>query len=138
LWANPGFTNRLVIAVFDNDANQRDHQFDNVQVIALQQISEAAVEDGIENLLPAHVFTEDIFQERERRSGIVGRPKILPELRKTLLCERLCGENANEANFHNFRPYLDRINEIVAPDAAGDFDAANGPADGGPGESSPE
>jgi hypothetical protein len=113
LQANPGFTGRKVVVVFDNDANQPDETFDNMHIIGLPKIEGAAVEDGIENMLPAHVFSADVFEEKEARSGIVGRPKIIPELRKTILCERLCGENADAANFQNFAPILERINEIV-------------------------
>lgn len=113
LRANPGFTKRTIIAVYDNDAGQNDGQFDNVHIIALQKISSASVEDGIENLLPIDVFTPDVFQEVQKPSGIVGKPKILPELRKKFLCERLCGNDPDPLVFQNFLPYLDRINEIV-------------------------
>ena len=138
LRANPGFTNRTVIAIYDNDAHQVDDEFDNVHIIALQKIDDAAVEDGIENLLPAHVFTPDLVQNKEKPSGIVGKPKILPELRKTLLCERLCGDDAAAANFQNFRPYLDRINEIVTPDAGGSAEDGTNSPDDGASESPPD
>jgi hypothetical protein len=128
---NAGFTSRTVIAVYDNDAKQTDDEFDNVHIIALQTIDGAAVENGVENLLPAHVFTPDVFQEVVKSSGIVGKPKILPEVRKTLLAEKLCGEDADPANFQNFAPYLERINAILTL-------AAGGSADDVPAESLPE
>lgn len=139
LKANSAFTNRTVIAVFDNDANQVDAQFGNVHIIALQKIEEAAVEPGIENLLPGHVFTPDVLYDKEVPSGIVGKPKILPEVRKKLLAEKLCGEDADAANFENFRPYLERITEIVATHAeSGGEDGAATSTDGVAGESPPE
>jgi hypothetical protein len=53
-----------------------------------------AVEDGIENLLPAPVFTDDVFEDVQRPSGIANKLKILPEVRKSFLAERLCDEHA--------------------------------------------
>ncbi|WP_197506056.1 AAA family ATPase [Mycobacterium sp. ACS4054] len=115
LKANQRFTSRTVVAVFDNDANQVDAQFGSVHVIALEKIEGAAVEPGIENLLPADVFTPEVLHDKEIPSGIVGKPKIIPEVRKTLLADKLCGDDADPANFQNFEPYLNRINYIINP-----------------------
>lgn len=112
---NPGFTQRTVIAIFDNDAKQVDDIFGNVHLIALRKIDGAAVEDGIENLLPAHVITEDVIEEKEKPSSIAGKPKIIPELRKMMLAQRLCGDTAVETNFKEFKPYLERIAAIASP-----------------------
>lgn len=117
LKANSDFTSRTVIAIFDNDANQSNAQFGNVHVIALDRIESASVEPGIENLLPAHVFTSDVLYEKRIPSGIAGKPKIIPEVRKALLAEKLCGDDADPANFQNFEPYLRRINAIINPSA---------------------
>jgi hypothetical protein len=115
LRANTAFTNRVVVALFDCDANQADEQFDNVHIIGFEQIADAAVEDGIENLLPAHLFTPDVFQEKPKPSGIAGKPNIINVLRKTYFSEKLCGSDADAANFQNFEPYLSRINDITNP-----------------------
>jgi hypothetical protein len=114
LKANAGFTSRTVIAIFDCDANQADSQFDNVYVIALEKIENAAVEDGVENLLPSALFTPEVFEDVQKPSGIAGKPKILPELRKTYMAEKVCSATADVANFQSFEPYLNRINEIVS------------------------
>lgn len=114
LRANPGFTNRTVIAIYDNDANQADDQFGNVHIIALEKVVGAAVEDGIENLLPPHVFTPDVIQIVEKPSSIVGVPITVPKLRKPELADKLCGSDATDRTiFEKFRPYLNRINQIV-------------------------
>jgi hypothetical protein len=90
-------------------------------------------------MLPARVFTDDVFEDKEKPSGIVGKPKIIPELRKTLLCERVCGENADPANFQNFAPILQRIDEVVAPDTDAETDETDANStDDGTAESPPE
>ncbi|WP_197381234.1 hypothetical protein [Mycolicibacterium mengxianglii] len=71
------------------------------------------MDDGIENLLPAELFTPDDFHSVEKPSGIVGRPKILPELRKKHLSERLCSGATDAENFRYFQSYLARIDEII-------------------------
>jgi hypothetical protein len=119
LRANPGFTGRKVVVVYDNDANQSDDHFDSVHIIALPKIDGAFVEDGIENMLPAHVFTDDVIEEKVKPSGISGKPKILPEVRKTLLSGRLCGDDADPTNFQHFAPILERINNFITAGSAG-------------------
>lgn len=135
LRANSGFSTRKIVVVFDCDANQTDDQFDSVHVIGLTRLNDALVADGIENLLPATVFTEDVFQDRQIDSGIDGRPKIIPEIRKTLLSERLCGEGAHPDNFQNFRPILERIAAILPP--PDDEDDAESTSTSQPGSGSP-
>jgi hypothetical protein len=117
LRANPGFTHRITVIVYDNDAGQVDDAFDSIHVIALPKVECGGVEDGIENMLPGHLITDDVIQMKEISSGIEGKPKIIPELRKSMLSQRLCGDEADPANFQNFAPILQRINELVAIDA---------------------
>jgi hypothetical protein len=134
LRANPEFVRRKIIAIFDNDANQPEEVFESVHVISLPKIEGAHCDKGIENLLPLAVFTDEMYEEKEIPSGY-GRPKIIPGLRKTLLCERLCGENADSANFQNFGPILERINEIVAAETGGVADESDASStDGGTAE----
>lgn len=114
LRANPDFTHRKVIVLYDNDAKQADENFSSVTIIGLPTIDGAFVQKGVENLLPAHVFTSDVIDLKEIPSGIEGQPKIIPEIRKRVLSERVCGNDADPANFENFRPILERINEIVS------------------------
>jgi hypothetical protein len=56
-----------------------------------------------------------VFQEKPKPSGIVGKPNIINVLRKTYFTEKLCGSDADVANFQNFEPYLSRINDIINP-----------------------
>lgn len=134
LRANTGFSSRKNIFVFDCDAGQHDDQFDSVHIFSLARIADARVADGVENLLPREVFTEDVFQDKEIDSGIEGKPKIIPEIRKTLLSGRLCGEGADPVNFQNFRPILERIASVISPPSEADEsvdDALEPPADAG-------
>jgi hypothetical protein len=89
-------------------------------------------------MLPAHVFTDDMYDEKKVPTGI-GKPKIIPDLRKMFLCQTLCGDDADAANFQNFAPILDRINEILTADTGGVADQ-NGASssDDGTAESSPQ
>lgn len=113
LRANKGFTNRTIIAIFDCDAKQMNERFGNVHVINFDQVSDSAVENGIENLLPQRVFTADVFKEDSKPSGIAGKPNVIYQLRKKYLADKLCGDNADVSNFEKFEPYLHRISEIL-------------------------
>ncbi|OPX10923.1 AAA family ATPase [Mycobacterium sp. AT1] len=113
LKANPNLTGRKIVLVYDSDANKPDDTFGNVHIISLSKIPDAYCRKGVENLLPAAVFSEDMYQMVEK-PGDYGKPTIVPELRKMDLCESLTGSNTKAENFENFRPTLVAIDNLLA------------------------
>lgn len=115
LKANPDFTSRRIAIVYDHDANQINEHFGSIDTIGIQKIEGAVAEKGIENLLPPEAFIESDFKINKVPSGIKDQPKIIPEIRKRVLCDRLCGPEADQKNFVNFRPVLERIAAVLPP-----------------------
>ncbi|MDY6997213.1 MAG: hypothetical protein SW019_11485, partial [Actinomycetota bacterium] len=97
-----------VVFVYDADANKPSDSFGSVKLLSYEKIEDAYCEKGVENLLPEHVFTDDMYQRIEKPSGY-GRPTVVYEPRKTDLCEALCGEGVTVETFENFRPTLELI-----------------------------
>lgn len=60
-----------------------------------------------------------MYDRKEYPTGY-GAPKIIPELRKMQLCEKLCAPDADVENFRNFEAILKRIREIISPGGESD------------------
>lgn len=117
--ANPNLTKRKIVLVYDCDAKVREESFASVHILPINQVKDAYCQKGIENLLPKHVFTEEMYDRKEYPTGY-GAPKIIPELRKMQLCEKLCAPDADVENFRNFEAILKRIHEIISPGGESD------------------
>ncbi|WP_082501927.1 AAA family ATPase [Williamsia sp. Leaf354] len=112
LKANPSFPARTVVIVYDCDAKARRESFQSVHVLPLIEVPGAHCEKGIENLLPSSVFTADVFDTTERKTGY-GATNTIRSLNKALLCERVCGNEAQASTFANFAGVLAEIDTIV-------------------------
>lgn len=111
--ANPNFTHRPVVLVYDNDANKPSSVSGSVAVLSLVKVQDAHCSKGVENLLPQHVFTDEMYQKIDK-PGSYGKPTVVYDLRKMDLCQSLCGDNALAANFEKFKPTLDSITAALA------------------------
>ncbi|WP_082133322.1 AAA family ATPase [Mycolicibacterium obuense] len=131
LKANPNFTNRPVVLLYDADANKSFDSFGSVRVLSYTKMENAHCEKGVENLLPTHLFTADMYEEESIENGY-GKPGVKFKLRKMQLCESVCGNDADAANFENFRPTLDALTEALGQGADKGPDLPLDPAAGGP------
>jgi hypothetical protein len=139
LKANPDFTTRPVVLVYDSDANKPSDTFGSVAVLSLVKVDGAHCNKGVENLLPTHVFTDGMYQTVEE-PGDYGKPTIIQKLRKMQLCQSLCDENASAANFENFKPTLELVSAALVGlgwENSTDNDDASATVDG-TADSSPE
>jgi hypothetical protein len=67
---------------------------------------------GIENLLPASIFTDDVYDIKESDKGN-GTSSTVRTLNKMRLCQKICGGAPDGAIFEGFLPLL-RIVASVA------------------------
>lgn len=113
--ANPELAGRKIVFLYDCDANKKDETFDTVTILALEQVPGAKCEKGIENLLPDKVFTEEMYEKKEKTAGY-GRMNVIWNLKKMKLCDSLCGPQSEKDTFLNFASILDRLDEITRDD----------------------
>lgn len=112
LKANPNLYNRKILLLNDNDSKSIDQTFDKLWVRKINTNSaNSKVKAGIENLLPESVITDEFYQEKSviKPNGDVVTSK---SLRKSALCEKICGEPKSE-NFKNFDHIIRIIEEFV-------------------------
>ncbi|MDQ1182033.1 AAA family ATPase [Rhodococcus sp. SORGH_AS_0301] len=112
--ANPTFTQRPIVILYDCDAKVKEKKFESIEVMQLPQVENAVCTKGVENLLPAEVFTDNMYIKREKDTG-VGRPTVVHELKKMALCDLLCGAETDAHVFENFLPILARIDQALTP-----------------------
>jgi len=115
LRSNPSVMTRPVLLLYDNDAGRPSERAGNLFIETIKtNDANTVVKSGIENLLPANVFTDDLYVVREEGSRANGDRVKVERLDKVSLAKRLCGEGADPQVFDGFRPLLARLNEIAA------------------------
>jgi hypothetical protein len=112
--ANPNVTQRVIIAVYDCDANKVAKGDERVHVIKLAHMAERKMKKGIENMLPDDAFTSDMYDEK-KIDGDYGDNFSKPHFNKNRACEMLTGENAVAVHFEDFKPVLEQIRMILTP-----------------------
>jgi hypothetical protein len=101
LRANPSFIKRPVCFLFDNDAKKSDLDDGMLYVRSIPTISaNDVITDGIENLLPQAVFTDEMFDRKEVSKGNGNRTNTV-SLNKMRLCKDVC-TRASKDEFSNF------------------------------------
>ena len=108
---NPSFLKAHTILLFDCDQNDREIDQGLLHVRVLLQQENIKCDKGIENLLPAHVFEDRFFSTTVHRDG----PNEIQKktLDKVQLCNYLCDEKRAAADFGNFRPSLEILQQAV-------------------------
>ncbi len=108
LRANPGFSNRKILLLYDNDSKTPDADYESVSVRSIP-ISGAntKVTIGIENLLPEECLSANFYQEKTV-SKPDGGSNISLSLRKSDLCKHMC-ETGTAEQFAEFAPTLEII-----------------------------
>jgi hypothetical protein len=114
LIAKPQITNRKVIFFYDNDVkNCSEGDYGNIYVrIMPSNIENVEIQYGIENVLPANVFEDRFYQEKEYNKGN-GDKGTNRHLQKMELCRFLCEQKKDKTDFIGFEPVLATIREIL-------------------------
>ncbi|MDG4576668.1 MAG: AAA family ATPase [Defluviicoccus sp.] len=115
LRANPGLIKRRIILLYDNDANKSPEDANSLHIRSLPKHTKTRVKKGIENMLPDSCIPEEMYEEKDRDDG--GSMKSLD---KTKLCEYICETKHDAADFVNFAPVLDEIEQLAKPESVGD------------------
>ncbi|MBR0828314.1 AAA family ATPase [Bradyrhizobium manausense] len=110
---NPQFQIRKVLFLYDPETRKSSFDSGNLHVRTLTQIPTAKRKNGIENLLPDHVFEPRFFQNTVMGKGDDKGP--VPMLQKTQLAEYLCNAKRDPADFSAFRDALEVIRELLLP-----------------------
>lgn len=117
LKANPGLASRPVLLLYDNDVVKIPSDGGRVYARRLPAADESRrVRSGVESLLPEGLFTEEMFSRKEE-SKPDGTMVVIDYLDKKRLCDYLCNERRNAADFREFEVVLDGIAEVIACDA---------------------
>jgi AAA domain, putative AbiEii toxin, Type IV TA system len=97
---------RRVLFLYDCDTQKRAETIGSLSIRCVpQNIHNAEVTKGIENLLPVALFQERFYIERKEKTGI-GKDKIIPELRKKELCEWICEQRREKEDFLQFETLI--------------------------------
>ena len=108
---NPSILKSHVVLLFDCD--QDDSELDDgllhVRVMP-QNGSNDRCDTGVENLLPPNTLEDRFFSKKIRKIG--ANTTVSTILDKTKLCDFLCDEKRNPADFEKFRSTLEKLRSI--------------------------
>ena len=112
LRSNPDLLPRQVVCLYDCDVNRKSEDFGNLFVRSLPYNGNNKLRSGgVENLLPETVFEEKFFQNKSITSGLdIG---FIKELRKKALCDFLCDQKRDVADFERFREPLEGLRHLL-------------------------
>lgn len=114
LKANASLHGMKVVALYDGDTKVANLDNDKLFVRRMPYFSERKVKSGIENLVPAHLITDDFYRER-MTPGNDGGEIVVRYLAKHDLCNHICGPDAQVSWFEDFRPILDELSRLLEP-----------------------
>jgi hypothetical protein len=113
----PHIVQRQVILLYDYDANKPTGDYDDERIhVRTMPFNSHNTERkrGIENLLPAGVIPQEMYDrhEREKESG---DKTVTVTLNKVKLCHHICQERRDAADFAEFASVLDTVRDLVEP-----------------------
>ncbi|MBW4974953.1 ATP-binding protein [Roseovarius mucosus] len=111
---NPSLLRFHTLLLFDCDQNdpEIDRGLLHVRVLGRND-DDAKYEVGIENLLPSAVFECRFYSESRNEKGT--KTIVTTDLNKVELCDYLCSEKRDPADFEKFRAELERIEACLFP-----------------------
>lgn len=102
LRSNPDLTNRQVLLLYDCDTNKPPEDIGNLHVRAIPKNDRASIaNDGIENLLPDSVFTDEMYDTTKKGEAYGGTTE-LKRINKMRLCETVCSAQTDVETFRGF------------------------------------
>jgi hypothetical protein len=118
LKANPEFSRRKIVLVYDCDTKKPSETIETITVIGLRPVPDRRVQKGVENLLRPSAIPGELYNSKTYVSDY-GETTQSEKLDKPALCELLCSENADVENFRDFQPVLAEI-RLALSDATGE------------------
>jgi len=116
LRSNPTLTSRPVLLLYDCDTGKPAEDFRNLYVRAIPKNADAKIAyDGIENLLPDHVFSKDMY-DTQKNDKSYGGSVLVTELNKVKLCDSLCAAETSDEIFRNFSVVFEIIENVFPAD----------------------
>ena len=104
---NPGFVRSPTVLLFDFDSSQPEEDTGNLHIRTISENQDNNIcRSGIENLLPINVFAEAFYDTVEKRTADI---TVIKKLKKRNLCDQLCNNRRNVADFEGFRPVLNML-----------------------------
>lgn len=112
---NPKLLQFHTLLLFDCDQNDQDLDQGLLHVRVMRRNNDdAKYEVGIENLLPSAVFEDRFYSESSHQKGT--KTIVTTDLNKVQLCDYLCDEKRDPADFEKFRPELELIEACLFPE----------------------
>lgn len=111
---NPCLLRFHTILLFDCEQKVIESDRGLLHVRVLQRNEhDAKYNVGIENLLPSAVFEDRFYTETRRENGT--KTVVTTDLDKVRLCNHLCDQKREVADFERFRSELERIQNCLFP-----------------------
>ena len=112
LRSNPNLTSRPVLLLYDCDTNKPAEDIGNLHVRAIPRNDTATIaKDGIENLLPDSVFTDEMYDVSKKDEAYGGTTE-LKRLNKMRLCETVCDAHTDAKTFRGFEIVFQIIEDL--------------------------
>ncbi|MCZ4258261.1 AAA family ATPase [Sulfitobacter sp. G21635-S1] len=112
---NPKLLRFHTLLLFDCEQKEQEIDEGHLHVRVLKEnVHDAKTDRGIENLLPSSVFQSRFFTSEIVLKGLDSH--TLKTFQKVKLCDYLCNEKRDAADFELFRPELERIRACLFPD----------------------
>ena len=109
---DPSLLDRMLLLLYDWDANKTEETDEKIWVRFIPQNSEnTKVTKGIENLFPEELFKESFYDETVTKKGDGGQVTE-QELNKTKFCDWIC-EEKNVNHFAKFDSVVDILKEFI-------------------------
>ncbi|MGE0108365.1 MAG: AAA family ATPase [Bdellovibrionales bacterium] len=122
LCTNPELVKRPVLLLYDNDVNKPSSNLENLFIRTLPRNADnTIVQNGIENLLPRSVFTDEMYNKKESKHPN-GTTNITITLDKMKLCNHVCEHHANADTFAKFDAVLGMIAEVFGLNVSQEID----------------
>lgn len=114
LRSNPNLTNRPVLLLYDCDTGKTPENLGNLYVRAIPRNEQSLIaKDGIENLLPDTVFTDEMYDFTKKDEAYGGKTE-LKRLNKMRLCENVCNVQTDAEVFRGFEIVFEIIEGLFS------------------------
>lgn len=115
--SNPNLTNRPILLLYDCDTGKPPEDFGNLHIRSIPKKDNRAIaNDGIENLLPDDVFSDDVYDVSQKDESYGGSTTI-KRLNKTRLCDKLCNGKQQTEIFQDFDVVFDILKNVFPASA---------------------
>jgi hypothetical protein len=114
LLATPEISSRPVLMLYDSDTNKSAENHPKLFIRCLPKNTlNSKMVKGIENLLSASLFTDDMYEDRISGEN-TGERIVRTSLKKIKLCDHVCVDIPDASHFVAFGSVLDMVQDVIA------------------------